>query len=393
MRIAAAAALLILCQSWALAEAGRRNGGDAVSKGVRVYKPEKCFNGYTLYCETYETTKNAEGGKGKIRLIDMEGNIVHTWYVTTAVQSFCRLLPNGNLLYPTRDRSRIEQAGIRELDPASNVVWYYHCRVDHDFQVLDNGNLLIHTITEYMWPELGPGLKRHPYIIEITRDGELVWEWHGEQHLAELKRLLSPAAWEHFRKRVRDEFAFDWAHNNTLQVIPPNATYEKEKAAGGPVRFKPGNIIFSYRSVDIIGVIERPSGEIVWAWGPGVLDGQHKPHMLPNGNILIFDNGTLRGYSRVIELNPLTEQIVWEYKADPPDSFLSRYISGAQRLPNGNTLICEGGKAHLFEVTPEGEVVWDFLNPYHDPGSLGAIYRCLRYSPDYVRPLLERIGK
>jgi len=202
--------------------------------------------------------------------------------------------------------------------------------------------------------------------------------------------LLPPESWKFFLSRVKGRFSFDWAHNNTCQIIPPNATYEKEKAAGGPIRFRPGNIIFSYRSVDIIGVIDRQTGRIVWAWGPGVLDGQHKPHMLENGNILIFDNGTLRGYSRVIEVNPLTEEIEWEYTSDPKRKFFSKYISGAQRLPNGNTLICEGGKAHLFEVTPEGEVVWDFIHPFREKGGLGGVYRCLRYSADYVKPLLER---
>lgn len=361
--------------------------------GVSIYKPDKCFDGYTLFCTSYEDPALTEDGTGKIYLIDMQGDQVHQWHVKTALQSFCRLLPNGNLLYPTRDRSRIEQAGLRELDPESNIVWYYHCRIDHDYQVLDNGNLMLHTIADLPWPELGPELKRHPHIIEITRDKRLVWQWRGEEHLAELRELLSPEAWDFVWRRTQGQFSFDWAHNNTCQIIPPNATYEKEKAGGGPVRFKPGNIVFSYRSVDVIGVIDRETGKIVWAWGPGVLDGQHKPHMLPSGNILIFDNGTLRGYSRVIELNPLTEQIEWEYTAEPKENFLSKYISGAQRLPNGNTLICEGGKAHLFEVTPDNEVVWDFVNPWREKGSLGSVYRCLRYSPAYVRPLLNRTGR
>jgi hypothetical protein len=153
------------------------------------------------------------------------------------------------------------------------------------------------------------------------------------------------------------------------------------------VRFAPGNIVFSYRSLDVIGVIDRESGLIVWAWGPGELDGQHKPHVLPNGNLLIYDNGTLRGYSRAIELDPLTGDIEWSYTAQPPEAFLSKYISGAQRLPNGNTLICEGAKCHLFEVTPEGDVVWDYASPFQERGAL-SIYRCLRYEPGYVRPLL-----
>ena len=87
-------------------------------------------------------------------------------------------------------------------------------------------------------------------------------------------------------------------NHNTCQIIPENATSDKERERGGPVRFKPGNIVFSYRSVDVIGVIDRATGRIVWAWGPGEIDGQHKPHVLANGNILIFDNGTLRRYER-----------------------------------------------------------------------------------------------
>jgi hypothetical protein len=125
-------------------------------------------------------------------------------------------------------------------------------------------------------------MTRHPYMIEITREGDLAWEWKGEEHLEDLHRLLPKASWDHLMERALGQFAFDWAHNNTLQIIPPNRTYEAELAAGATPRFEPGNIVFSYRSVDVIGVIDRPTGEILWAWGPGVIDGQHKPHMLPS---------------------------------------------------------------------------------------------------------------
>lgn len=362
--------------------------------GVTIHNPDKAWNGYTLFSETFAEPVWQKGMETVIYLIDMDGNPVHTWHQDrTTVQSHAQLLPNGHLLYPTHDRSdvsRCDNVGVFELDPDSQLVWSIRCRVDHDFQFRPNGNLLIHTITENFWPALGPELKRHAYMIEVTRDKDLVWEWRCEEHLEELRRLLTPSGWDHLMTRATGDFAFDWAHNNTLQLIPPNATWEKEKAGGGPQRFKPGNIVFSYRSVDVIGVIDYPSGEIVWAWGPGVLDGQHKPHMLPNGHILVFDNGTLRRWSRILEMDPLTGEIVWEYKADPPESFFSPYISSAQRLPNGNTLICEGGRPRLFEVTPDGEIVWEFRNPYNHANGKRSIYRCLRYSPEYVRPLLDR---
>ena len=357
-------------------------------KGVTQYDRERAWNGYPLFCETHREDSRPR----PIYLIDMQGQIVHTWQAETTVQSYCRLLADGNLLYPTHDRSEVARGpfGLYELDPDSNVVWSFRCRIDHDFQVLENGNFMIHTITESFCPPLGPELKRHPYMVEINREKELLWQWRGEEHLDELAELLPAESWQHVMDRARGEFAFDWAHNNTLQVIPPNATYEKEEAAGGPDRFRPGNVVFSYRSNDVIGVIDRRTGRIVWAWGPGVLDGQHKPHVLPNGNLLIFDNGTLRGWSRVIEYNPLAEKIEWEYTARPRESFFSPYISAAQRLPNGNTLICEGAKSHLFEVTREGEVVWEFVNPYRTETSAHNIYRCTRYSPAHVAGLLKR---
>jgi len=361
--------------------------------GIIVHDSDRAWSGYTLFAESVEDPEAVADGRGKIRLVDMDGSIVHEWYAETALQSHCRLLPSGNVIYPTRDRSMVTRAGLRELDDDSETVWYYHCWVDHDFQILGDGNLLIHTITDYPWPELGPGLKRHPRILEVTREQEVLWQWRGEEHLAELEALLEPEHWSSLQERARGKFRFDWAHNNTCQVIPPNEAAEKEAAAGDPVRFKPGNIVFSYRSLDIIGVIDRPSGEIVWAWGPGVIDGQHKPHMLPSGRILVFDNGTLRGYSRVIEVDPLTGDIEWEYTSKPKEDFLSRYISGAQRLPNGNTLICSGGQTRLFEVTPEGDVVWDFSYPWHEEGALNSIYRCKRYSEEHCRGLLDRLGK
>ena len=97
---------------------------------------------------------------------------------------------------------------------------------------------------------------------------------------------------------------------------------------------------------------------------------------------MIFDNGRERPYTRVIELNPVTEKIEWEYKGDPPQSFYSISRGGNQKLLNGNYLITESDKGHVFEVTRDGEIVWEFFNP--DVTAIGeenkraAIYRMMR---------------
>jgi len=196
---------------------------------VTHHDPAKAWEGYTLFCETGRDPA-PEGQPGHpIYLVDMAGEPVHVWRAPRSVQSYCRLLPDGNLIVPTHDRSETEkgQCGLRELTPDSEVVWSLRCRTDHDFQVLDSGNLLVHTITDHFCPRLGPELKRHPYMIEVTREKELVWEWAGDEHLDELEELLSPEAFAHVMERATGNFAFDWAHNNTLQIIPPNATHER----------------------------------------------------------------------------------------------------------------------------------------------------------------------
>jgi hypothetical protein len=373
----------------------------AVEDHISVYEQAAFSPGYTLFCHTYDPPP--AGGRARILLMDMEGRVAHEWNPSCAAQ-LCELLPDGNLLFSTRDRSAIDDAGLRRLAPDGTVKWFHHCRIDHDFHVMDGACLMLHCITDRMVPALGPGLRRCPYVIEIDSDGGLLWEWHGEDHLDELQDLVGlevPIDWEGrverfverrsqwepstgsaMAERLTRAWRFDWAHNNNCEVMPPNGSGARD------ARFAAGNILLSYRSLDIIAVIDRATGEIVWAWGPDELDGQHKPTMLPNGHIMVFDNGTARGWSRVIELDPLSGGIVWEYRADPPAGFFSPFISGADLLPNGNVLICEGGPARIFEVARDGRIVWEFRSPFAEPGTFG-IYRAVRYTEEQVRPLLE----
>ena len=105
-------------------------------------------------------------------------------------------------------------------------------------------------------------------------------------------------------------------------------------------------------------MINRQTGEIYWKLGAPPLSGQHAPTILPNGHVLLFDNGPHRldqtfPFSRVLEIDPATKDIVWKYQETPVSNFFSPRISNAQRLPNGNTLINEGWFGRFFEVTPK----------------------------------------
>ena len=147
----------------------------------------------------------------------------------------------------------------------------------------------------------------------------------------------------------------------------------------------------STRYINQVTRIDYKTGEVIGRYGKGQVYHQHDCRELDNGNILVLDNGTHRPeykpeYSRVLEIDPNTDKIVWEYKANPPSDFFSSHSSGNERQPNGNTLINETDKGRAFEVTPNCEIVWEYVNPRnsHFEGKFAnMIWRFHRYSPDY----------
>ena len=348
--------------------------------GLRAYDPELCYNGFTLF-----TPMN---GDGKVYLIDMEGRMVHTWKMPYPPGLYGYLLDNGNLLYSGKvleDLERFPSWGrwkggvVLEVDWSGRVLWEVrHPDHHHDARKLRNGNLLLLCLTKLpreMVPSVQGGISGTEvegdmyadYLVEMTLEGELVWEWRSWEH-------LDP---ETDRMTLQDRRC-EWTHGNTVAEMPD------------------GNILVSFRNISTVAIIDRSSGAFKWKLGAPPLGQQHDPKPLPNGNILIFDNGTHRldhplPYSRVIEVNPKNNEIVWSYQEQNLYYFFSPYISGAQRLDNGNTLICEGNFGRLFEVTRERQLVWEYVSPhFHVPKDApnsppsNSVFRAFRYSPSQL---------
>jgi hypothetical protein len=323
----------------------------------------------------------------------MRGLLVHTWHVTHS--NVAGILPNGNLF--------THNCGhwLEELTPDSQTVWRWEgdgsliAPNHHDFWVSDDRVVSLAAKHEPVIPGLyvpgtEPDHMRTDVIVIIDRlTKETVWQFSFGDHVEQLCALAGyPLPVPYMRASPDGTFEpygpSDWAHANTIEVLPPTPLGKKDP------RFKAGNLLFSLRHMDIIGTVDPDKDEIVWCYGPGVLDGQHQPTMLENGNILVFDNGTFRGHSIVREIDPLSGEIVWEYENGK--AFFSPFRSGNQRLPNGNTLICECDAGHLFEVTPGKEIVWDFWSPFvgQGPHHLGKrIHRATRYAQQVVDPLLQ----
>ena len=264
-------------------------------------------------------------------------------------------------------------------------------------------------------------------FYEVDWEGNILWEWHANEHFDEIgfSEEAKKTIYKNPNIRESDGGVGDWLHTNCMSYLGPNKRYNE-----GDERFHPENIIFDSREANFLAIISKKTGKIVWKIGPNWDDenikhisyiiGPHHTHLIPEGlpgegNILVFDNGgwggygvpntvsedgtknVWRDYSRVLEINPITLEIVWQFTPEsiragiPTDAskFYSPYVSSAQRLPNGNTLIDEGSNGRLIEVTYEKEIVWEWISPYfsnskdEDPIN-NMIYRGYRYPYSWV---------
>jgi len=355
--------------------------------GLTHHDRARSCKGYTLVTPS---------GFGETLLLDMDGAVVHRWPFPDTRPFYARLLDNGNLLAlatardarpprfevgddspPIPDRFRLMGGGathLLELDWDGAEVWRYeNPGIHHDFVRRANG----HTLA-LEWVEVPPdvaravrGGARRPReklppmisddIIEIDPQGQIVDRTHIWQFLDPRRDPLCPL-----------ETRWEWTHCNSLDVT------------------RDDHLLFSARQNSRVGIIDPDAGELTWKYGAPDVFHQHHASALRNGHVLIFDNGMHRladmSYSRLVEVDPASNAVAWEYVAQPREQFFSAHISGAERQSNGNTLVCEGAAGRLFEITSRGEVVWEWISPFQGrlrDRDITWIFRVHRYAEDH----------
>jgi hypothetical protein len=289
-------------------------------------------------------------------------------------------------------------ANIVEQDWGGNIVWWQEgnrsnakAQFHHDVQTTADGLVIGMSNERVDAPDISKIPLLDDHVMAFNRNGEMVWDWWCHEHYDEFdisdegRRLIYEMdSWED---------GFDWAHLNTIHSLPQNRFAEQ-----GDERFKPGNLLLNSRNLSFPFIVDWETGKVVWQWSnrpPGrsrgrvvrsegetahCLVGPHDTKMLDNGNILIYDNGghaayplMARFYTRLVEVDPVKGDIVWEYYyRDKSSKWLSINTGGMQRLPNGNTLSLATNQGRVFEVTPQGEIVWEYVNPR------GGFYRTQR---------------
>ena len=415
--------------------------------GVLVHT-EAAYEGYTLFSPTRTPS---------IYLVDNEGRIIHTWEIeNTATVLEAHLRDNGNLVVvavPQGTPNTPRSGSIREYTWNNRFVWEYHHQFvalgleqHHAIDLLPNGNILAiawnrRTMNEAaamgLKPQFSAILKNRPLYVEIIVEidlssNEIVWRWDTWDHLAQNLDVDLPNYGQiaqhpqridiNYQPRLIGDLnrPYDWMHANAVNYYP-----------------EWDQIVISVREFNELWIIDHSlstaeaagsAGDLLWRWGNPAAYQQDDPATdrqlflqhdvqwiadgLPGaGNILIFNNQNTDAngeeYSSVLELKPPLRpdgsydwgqeaEIVWSYTADGFHSFL---LSGAQRLPNGNTLITEGQRGRLIEVSADGEVVWEFVNPVTTRGLIkqgdppnphgihfnqrNSLFRVRKYPPDH----------
>jgi hypothetical protein len=402
--------------------------------GVTYHDPSLAYASYVLYT----------GADGITRLIDLSGVVRNEWPYPGVP---------ARIIDPALNAGRIGDIGLQltqldnspggiygnrtvgQLSWTGEKVWEWGteapsgaARQNHDWELLENGNRLILVAIPREVPALGPHIVGDQGIYEVAPDGRIVWEWKAGDHLDEFG--FSAEGFEYLRRSVDRQPGNIWGYLeiNSAKTLGPNKWHRDDPETV----FQPDNILISSRKANVVALVDKASGRIVWRLGPyfdadpgaehqrinshvvprplDQISGQHNPHFIADelpgaGNLLVFDNQGGAGYppaplgiyagSRVLEIDPVTKQIVWQHTAEdsgrPPWTFFSSFVSNAQRLPNGNTLITEGMHGRIFQVTPSGQVVWEYLTPYEDYAVAGEPEVKVPTVPGVDRPTLTRM--
>ena len=417
--------------------------------GTTIYDPKRCWNGFNILSTMGPDT----------HLIDMNGRVVNTWKGIGGFPN--KFLPGGYLMGSTGMRNKKygyqDQVDLVQVDWQGNIVWKFDhhelisdpgdkpqwmARQHHDYQREGNpvgyyvpgmeplqtgGTTLMLCHKNVFNQAISNKSLLDDAIIEVSWDGKIIWEWKCSEHFDEIgfsKSAKRSLARSPNMLKVGDGFG-DWMHLNSVSRLGPNRWSD-----AGDDRFHPENLVWSSRQSNVLAIIDKRTGKIVWKTGPdygrtgalrrlGNIIGPHHVHLVPKGlpgegNVLVFDNGGWAGYgtpnpgsrtgvnyanrasSRVIELDPTSLEIVWQYTAKEAGHvvpifehrFYSSLVSSAQRLPNANTLITEGVDGRVFEITRDHEIVWEYVNP--NPGEHGSlVYRSYRVPYEWA-PQAER---
>lgn len=417
-----------------------------------IYKTDDAYDGYTLLAPIRSTTSYLIDNCGEVvqswpsdytpqvTYLLENGNLLHTGTLSAVNSEF--------------EQAGGQTGRVELIDASGSVIWYYQVNTSttfmhHDVEYISStGNIMVmvwekHSAAEVtaagsseataLWTEK---------IIEIEPDyttgsgGTIVWEWDAWDHLVQDENADqdnygvvgdNPQLIDINYRSDDQEYSADWLHCNGVDynasldqiviscrlfnefwIIDHSTTTEEAASHEGGTQNKGGDILYRWGNPESYDAGDANDRKLFLQHDANWIDDSYTD----GGQIMVFNNqagyyassnystvdvvdtnvNTDGSYSLTEDGNYLPTDFTWSYEADTPSDFYSANISGARRLPNGNTLICSGAEGTLFEVTYDGELVWKYINPIDETGILSQydtpsryyIFRTERYSTDYA---------
>ena len=327
---------------------------DQQSFGVLVHDEERSEGGFVLLSHIPTATAD---------LIDLEGRTLRRWEFEGAERLIrARLLSNGDLLAVTEEQTwqqmrqskqvEKEPRSLRRLDPSGAELWRLRSEWHHDARELEDGSLIALDSRTHLTDRGVSTRFRDELLTRLSADGEVL----ESRSLYEML-VGSPGTAGLLEPPLRG----DVFHANSFAWIEGAALDADHPFFGGPAA------LVSVRELDLVTAFRWSDGEFLWSFGPGELLGQHEATLTQGGSVLLFDNGDQsRRYSRILTIDPRTNQIERDWSADSPETFYSGSRGTVQELPGGNLLVANSNAGEVFELDPGGAIVWHYRTPVTD---------------------------
>lgn len=345
--------------------------------GVTRYHEASAWSGYNFF---------TSGHAPEAILAEMDGTVVHRWSydyeklwpdfdgprdaIGSEFWRRAHLYPNGDIL------AIHEGLGMIKLDRDSNLLWEYPGRAHHEAHIADDGSIYV--------------LTRRAHLIESVHESEPVLEDFITVLDENGKETKSVSVLEAIRSSEFSDLlkgartSGDMLHTNSIELLDG-------KIADKAPEFANGNVLISSLRVHAVMVVDLDLEKVVWAL-QGDFRYQHHPKIIDNGNLILFDNRGERMQSTIYEFDVPSREVVWSYRGSERDPFYTKTCGTCYRLPNGNTLITESDPGRAFEVTKEGEIVWEYISPHRVPGDeelVASLFDVQRIDRDFVKGWLS----
>lgn len=359
-------------------------------EGVTVHDPATAQPGITLVTSHW---LNDGVYVSAIRLIDLDGNVLHEWQVHpeqiwpetpyddysagkyNEPQNYVHgsfLMPNGDIVF------NIEYLGLVRMNACADILWKLPYRTHHSVDRDDDGNFWVSGL---IWREsrvYGYVHIKPPFVdetmLKVSPDGEIL----DEVFLVK----------EMYASGYADMFAdikaiYDFTHMNDVEILGADM-------ADAFSIFEAGDIMVSLRHLSLVAVFDGDTRQVKWHFRHPMIH-QHDPDFEADGFITIFDNqddttinGSLFGRTRLLRVDPATKEyeVIYPVRDDQP--LYTKEGGKHQLLPNGNRLITEAQPGRLLEITPDGETAWDWRTEKSEDGIVAEVLEGTRYPANYV---------